>query len=182
MVSLITTINCSDNPSLPTPLFPYQSSSFLLASTSCPFTTTCTATECFKAFAHRCTQRPRHPRNLIKPLHAPAFSAGMSHQCFQVSFWPQSSRIAPANDNWPPTTPQRRRPSVSPLPSPTSISPLPVPSPGGTGSQPYPGPVQDGTDIVDDNLESDDSWITDDKDPSTLPSHGGRHSFGARHR
>ena len=60
-------------------------------------------------------------------------------------------------------------------------SPLPVPSSGGTGSQPYPGPVQDSSDIVDHDLESDDSWITDDEDPSTLPSCGGRHSFGACH-
>ena len=120
-------------------------------------------------------------RNPIQPLHAPAFSAGMSHQCFQVSFRPQSSRIMPANDDWPPTTPWCWRPSVSPLPSPTSISSLPVPSPGGTGSQPYPGPVQDSSDIVDDDLESDDSWMTDDEDPLTLPSCGGRHSFGAHH-
>ena len=105
----------------------------------------------------------------------------MSHQHFQVSFRPRSSRITPANDDWPPTTPWHWRPSVSPLPSPTSISPLPVPSSGGTGSQPHPGPVQDSSDIVDDDLESDDSWITDDEDPSTLPSRGGRRSFGARH-
>ena len=127
------------------------------SSAPCPFTTMCTATECFKAFAHRCTQRPRHPRNPIQLLHAPVFSAGMSHQRFQVSFRPRSSRIVPANDDWPSTTPWRWRPSVSPLPSPTSTSPLPVPSSGGTGSQPYPGPVQDGSDIVDHDLESDDS-------------------------
>ena len=126
-------------------------------STPCPFTMTCIATKCFKAFAHCCTQQPRHPRNPIQPLHAPVFSAGMSHQRFQVSFQPRSSRIAPANNDWPPTTPWRRRPSVSPLPSPTLTSPLPVPSSGGTGSQPYPGPVQDSSDIVDHDLESDDS-------------------------
>ena len=53
-------------------------------STFCSFTTTCTATNCFKALAHHCTQWSWYLRNLILPMHIPVFSTGMSHQQFQV--------------------------------------------------------------------------------------------------
>ena len=75
----------------------------LVPGTPWPFTTTCTATNCFKALAHCCTQQLQHLRNPIHFLHTLVFSVGISHQQFQVFTWPWSPRIAPTDDGWPPT-------------------------------------------------------------------------------
>ena len=138
----------------------------------------CTATDCFKALAHCCTQQPWHLRNPIHLLHALVFSAGMSHQEFQVPNWPWSSKIVPTNDGWPPTIPGHWRPPTPPLPSPTSTSSPPVVFSGDTASQPYSGSVQDGCFFSIHDLEPDDesdSWISDDDDPPALSSHSGPH-------
>ena len=143
-------------------------------SASCPFTTTCTAINCFKALAHHCTQWLWYLRNPIHPLHAPVSFAVMFHQKFQVPNWPQSSMIVPTNNSWPPTTPQRWRPPTPPLPSPISTSLPPVVSLGGTAPQPHSGSVQDGFSLDVRDLEPDnesDSWILDDDDSSVTISY-----------